>query len=142
MSDTSAETGLDPTAEPKRPQTRADCQKVPRPCPWVGCKHHLLLEVYEGGAIAIASRRRARDGRPVSLYVRPRPSPMIIGRFCDQAVATLERLQDTCALDVAERGGHTLAETGAFMGNVTREHVRQIEVRGLKKLRLRKEESQ
>lgn len=24
-----------------RPRTRAGCQGAPRPCPWVGCRHHL-----------------------------------------------------------------------------------------------------
>ena len=28
-----------------RPKTRADCKDSPRPCPWVGCRHHLYLEL-------------------------------------------------------------------------------------------------
>ena len=28
-----------------RPLTRADCASVPRPCPFVSCKYHLLVEV-------------------------------------------------------------------------------------------------
>lgn len=28
----------------RRPVTRADCADVPRPCPWVSCRHHLYLD--------------------------------------------------------------------------------------------------
>jgi DNA-directed RNA polymerase sigma subunit (sigma70/sigma32) len=41
---------------------------------------------------------------------------------------------ETCALDVADRGGITLEEVGAIM-NLTRERIRQVETRGLLKLR-------
>jgi hypothetical protein len=41
----------------------------------------------------------------------------------------------SCALDVADAGGHTLEEIGAVMG-VTRERVRQIEDVALVKLRI------
>jgi DNA-directed RNA polymerase sigma subunit (sigma70/sigma32) len=43
-------------------------------------------------------------------------------------------LQYTCALDVAEKGGITLEEVGEIM-NLTRERIRQVETRGLMKLR-------
>ena len=43
-------------------------------------------------------------------------------------------LEHTCALDVAEKGGITLEEVGAIM-NLTRERIRQVETRGLLKLR-------
>ena len=42
-------------------------------------------------------------------------------------------LRETCALDVAERGGLTLEEVGEIL-NLTRERIRQVEAAGLKKL--------
>ncbi len=42
---------------------------------------------------------------------------------------------ETCALDVADRGGITLEEVGEIM-NLTRERIRQVEVRGLLKLKM------
>jgi hypothetical protein len=42
-------------------------------------------------------------------------------------------MSETCALDVADRGGTTLEEVGAIM-NLTRERIRQVEVKGLAKL--------
>jgi hypothetical protein len=96
-----------PPVDIRRPTTRDECRNEARPCPWVACKHHLYLEVSpETGSIKI--------------------------NFPD-----LEpwELQQTCSLDVAERGGITLEEVGEFT-NLTRERVRQIEVRGLLKLQI------
>ncbi len=96
-----------PVDDAIRPQTRAECASASeRPCPWVACKHHLYLDVNpETGSIKI--------------------------NFPD-----LEpwELQQTCALDVAEKGGITLEEVGEIM-NLTRERIRQVEVRGLRKIR-------
>ncbi len=41
---------------------------------------------------------------------------------------------ETCALDVADKGPHDLGEIGDLLG-ITRERVRQIEERAIKKLR-------
>ncbi|MBX5483868.1 MAG: DNA-binding protein [Myxococcaceae bacterium] len=89
-----------------RPKTRADCVNGPRPCLFVSCKHNLYLDVNpETGSIKL--------------------------NFPDKEIWELEY---TCALDVAEKGGITLEEVGAIM-NLTRERIRQVETRGLMKLR-------
>lgn len=36
---------------PERPKTWGDCANVPRPCPWVGCRHNLYLDVDGSGRI-------------------------------------------------------------------------------------------
>jgi hypothetical protein len=95
-----------PPVDDQRPKTRAECAEELRPCPWVACKFHLYLDVNpETGSIKI--------------------------NFPD-----LEpwEMRDTCALDVAERGGSTLDEVGEVT-NLTRERIRQLEVRGLLKLK-------
>jgi DNA-directed RNA polymerase sigma subunit (sigma70/sigma32) len=43
-------------------------------------------------------------------------------------------MKETCALDVSDRGGATLEEVGEIL-NLTRERIRQVEVRGLLKLK-------
>jgi sigma-70-like protein len=97
---------LYPDAEDsERPKTRADCVDGARPCPFVSCKHHLYLDV------------SARTGA-------------IKVNFPDLDVW---EMSETCALDVADRGGTTLEEVGAIM-NLTRERIRQVEVKGLAKL--------
>jgi hypothetical protein len=89
----------------ERPRTREECSDAPRPCPYVSCKHHLFLDV------------SARTGA-------------IKLNFPDLEVW---EMNETCALDVADRGGTTLEEVGAIM-NLTRERIRQVEVKGLAKL--------
>ena len=91
--------------ENERPRVRSECADAPRPCPFVSCKHHLYLDV------------SARTGA-------------IKLNFPDLEVWDMS---ETCALDVADRGGTTLEEVGAIM-NLTRERIRQVEVKGLAKL--------
>lgn len=48
-----------------------------------------------------------------------------VDAFADGVVRKLERIEDSCALDVADRGPTTLREIAALL-DVTREAVRQI----------------
>ncbi len=92
--------------EAQRPRNRADCAAGPRPCMFISCKHHLYLDVNPAtGSIKL--------------------------NFPDKEIW---EMAETCALDVADRGGITLEEVGAIM-NLTRERIRQVETRGLLKLR-------
>ena len=97
--------------EDVRPQLREDCRTAERPCPYVSCKYHLYLDINpETGSIKI--------------------------NFPDLEVW---EMSETCALDVADRGGITLEEVGELL-NLTRERIRQVEVFGLDKLRSSYEE--
>jgi hypothetical protein len=96
-----------PPVDDARPESRGECRGEQRPCPWVACKFHLYLDVNpETGSIKL----NFPDLEPWDL-------------------------PETCALDVAERGGITLEEVGEIM-NLTRERIRQVEVRGLIKLKM------
>ncbi|MBI2893212.1 MAG: DNA-binding protein [Deltaproteobacteria bacterium] len=97
---------LYPEMDYEKPRARAECVNTERPCPFVSCKHHLYIDVNPNtGAIKL--------------------------NFPDLEVW---ELPETCALDVADRGGITLEEVGEIM-NLTRERVRQVEMRGLMKLK-------
>ena len=94
-----------------RPVDRDQCVNGQRPCPYVSCKHHLYLDVNpDTGSIKL--------------------------NFPDLEVW---EMSETCALDVADRGGITLEEVGEIL-NLTRERIRQVEVKGLQKLRSTSEE--
>jgi Sigma-70, region 4 len=103
--DIEAQRLLYPELDHEKPRTRLECVEGPRPCPFVSCKHHLYLDV------------SARTGA-------------IKLNFPDLEVW---ELGESCALDVADRGGSTLEEAGAIM-NLTRERIRQVEVQALAKL--------
>ena len=71
---------LYPETDYWKPRTREECADGPRPCPFVSCKHHLFIDV------------SARTGA-------------IKLNFPDLEVWDLG---ESCALDVADRGGTTL----------------------------------
>lgn len=89
----------------ERPRTRGECAGGPRPCPFVSCAYHLFIDVGATGGLKL----NFPDCEPGDLA-------------------------ESCALDVADRGGSTLEEIAAHM-NITRERVRQMEVDLLERLR-------
>jgi len=91
------------------PRVRSDCQNGPRPCLWVRCKYNLYLDVTESGSIKV--------------------------NFPDRGPGEMEH---SCALDEADRGGMTLTMIAERL-NVSRERVRQVEFRILRKLRRHEE---
>ncbi len=86
-----------------RPQTRADCARVPRPCPYVTCKYSLYLDVSDTGSIILNFP-----------HLEPGQMPA----------------NQSCALDLAERGPMTLEDI-ATVTNLTRERIRQVELKAL-----------
>lgn len=97
---------IDIDLEAIRPKTRADCIEGPRPCPWVGCKYHLYLDV------------NPRTGSIKLNFPELEPWEMT----------------ETCVLDLADRGPVTLEDVGKIM-NLTRERIRQLEVSASEKIR-------
>lgn len=96
---------LFPETDYWKPKTRSECKDMDRPCPFVSCKYHLYIDVH-----------------PVRGSIKL--------NFPD---VEIWEMTETCALDVADRGGITLEEVGEIM-NLTRERVRQVETAGLARL--------
>ena len=90
----------------ERPRSRSECAEGPRPCAFVSCKYHLYLDV-------------KNETQSIKL------------NFPHLEVWEMEQ---SCSLDVAEKGGLTLEEVGRIM-NLTRERIRQVEAAGIDKLR-------
>lgn len=95
--------------EYERPRTRADCLpggcNEARPCPWVSCKYSLYLDVTEIGSLK---------------FNYPDLGP--------------EGMTESCALDVADRGGMSLDDVGELL-RLVRERVRQVEFHALIKIK-------
>jgi hypothetical protein len=86
------------------PLTRQECVNGLRPCPFVTCRYHLYLDVTEKGSLKL----NYPDREPWEI-------------------------SESCALDVADAGDHTLEEVGVLL-QLTRERVRQIEAASKEKL--------
>jgi len=95
------ETELRAALERLRPRTRADCEGGPRPCPFLSCRYNLYVDVTPTGSLKL--------------------------NFPE---LELDQVPETCALDVADRGGVTLAEIGRAL-NITRARAGQLELEAL-----------
>lgn len=91
-----------------RPRTRRDCKNVPRPCPFVGCRHHLWMELLPS----------SRDIKPNLSKALPWEMP-----------------HASCSLDVADANpnGMTLLDIGRYF-KISRERIRQVETIILKQM--------
>jgi hypothetical protein len=98
---------VEPEPPSWRPRVRADCAKVPRPCPYVGCSYNTSIDMTDTGALRF--RSIDKEGQ-------------------------LDPGARNCALDFAEEGGMTLEEIAQLFG-ITRERIRQLEHMALAKLR-------
>lgn len=92
-------------ADIPRPRTRGDCAKIPRPCPFVTCRHSNFSDV------------NRQTGTIKYNFVDPESMPA----------------DASCSLDVADGGGLQLAAIGALYG-LSRERIRQIQDEALSKL--------
>ncbi len=89
---------LEPEITVPRPKTRGECVGGQRPCPWVGCRHHLYLDVNE------------HTGKIKFNYPGVEP----------------ENLAESCSLDVADRGPQPHDAVAGLL-NLARQRVHQIE---------------
>lgn len=88
-----------------RPRTRADCIDGPRPCPWAGCRYHLLV------------------------YVEPSTGELTLPHGHDDPTL----LAQTCALDQATQR-QSYNAIGAVMGR-SKELPRLIAINALKAIK-------
>lgn len=118
--------GTLPVIQPyERPRTRGDCEKIPRPCPFVGCRYHLYLDVTHRGSILLnhpdkepgelevsCSLDVADEGHPADEGKQGGRGP---GGYSIDARSTLDAISETLS--------------------VSRERIRQIEADAIRKIR-------
>jgi hypothetical protein len=92
-----------------RPTSRSECLRGPRPCPFVGCRYNLYLDVWSNGNIKL--------------------------NFPDLEPGEIPP-HSSCALDVAGDGPQTLDRVAEVL-NVTRERLRQLQEQALARLNRR-----
>jgi hypothetical protein len=109
--------------EPARPRTRGDCVNGPRPCPWVGCRHHLYLHIDGRGAIQITMppvEEWTEETVTCSLDVADTVPPSILALVDPRNYASPQHL--------------SLEQVGHLMGGVSREAIRIVESRAMDRI--------
>lgn len=94
-----------PFYSPGYPQRRADCERGPRPCRYVACRHHLY------------------PGEPWSAD----------GLDASARDTAIKAMAETCSLDVADGGCDASVEHVAALMQLAPDEVRRIEQRALAK---------
>jgi hypothetical protein len=119
---------MDPMLAIPRPTVRAECARgmEARPCPWVSCRHHLLLEIAGSSStkdpratsIRLNTAGRGRNALGRRRGLEASSAALIVRAWIDDAVELISRLRYTCALDVAEDypDGITGASIGWLLG--------------------------
>lgn len=79
-----------------RPKTRGECVDAPRPCPWVSCRHHMLIhDIYDNGTIRI--NRATAESKKLD-----ETDPLFWSD--DDVASAIESLPHSCSLDAAVMG--------------------------------------
>jgi hypothetical protein len=110
------------------PMRRADCVDEARPCPYVSCRHHLAL-IVENGNIS--------ETFPGTMEDLPLAGPLLPnGNYFGDSDAPpiaegphLDMLPATCVLDLVDEHGDLTFLSVAYLLNISRERVRQIETK-------------
>lgn len=87
-----------------KPITRADCENIPRPCPFVSCRYNLYADHMESGKF----KKNFKNKEP-------------------------HQMKSSCALDIADEGEHDLHEISLIV-DLSKERVRQITEQALIKV--------
>lgn len=100
-----------------RPKTRGDCVGGQRPCPWVGCKWHLAIDVNEAGSLKINF-----------------PATNATDDLTDEYI-DWDSMKETCSLDVVDKSNGLLPSEIGQLLNCVESNIQRIEHDYLTKLR-------
>lgn len=107
------------TVEATRPRTWGDCLRegwgVGAPCPWVGCRKHLLLELHEDRRLGYGLSLNGLGGRGSPHVSRP-TTQHELDAFNDRALLFLFMMGESCSLRIGTRGAHTVEQVGDYLG--------------------------
>jgi hypothetical protein len=123
----------EPAYERQLPRTYGECRDQKEPCPFVSCRHHLLLDDAGVRVSRAGGKRRLVSFIKYNVATGLPPNKPIDSIDGDELLAALCRMPFTCSLRAAEHGGMTLDDVGDACG-YTRERSRQVEGKALHKL--------
>lgn len=110
-----------------KPKTRADCVRGIRPCPWVSCRYHLLLDRPDPEDVATMGRRKTR--LKLLTEATDAAAEEIVERWAEEC----DDLEESCALDLADWRGMSQEEVGEAL-DLSEEGVRLIEERAMDRI--------
>ncbi len=105
----------------------------PRPCPFVSCRHHLALVIDSTGVLETFAGTIEDWVFAGPLFENGRFSDSMESRIVEGP--HLDLLPATCALDLVDEHGDLTLLSIAYLMNVSRERIRQIEAKAMRKLR-------
>jgi len=106
----------------------------PGPCPFITCRKHLWMDAHDGDVAGL--EREERWAEHYEAQIDPALRALLLLEEGERSILVeqLDAMPDTCAVDVAIRErGRTLDSVGTEVG-VSRERVRQIELREFRRL--------
>jgi hypothetical protein len=103
----------------QRPKTRRECLYSPRPCPFISCKHHNIWW-WLSNQWVFTRKFGSKDAQKQD----------------DAIVELMLSLPETCTLDIVDKYGPITLDfiSAVFLNDIKWEFVRQIEIKGIKKL--------
>ena len=94
----------------ERPRKRGECMTMPRPCPFVSCKHHTAIDGHT---------RKGPPGEQKRIHLRI----MVPGGTEDEIAESIVRMHHTCVLDIADGYGGDMGECWVGVPDEVVEHV-------------------
>lgn len=110
----------------ERPQKRQDCLCSARPCPWIGCKHHLLWSYFDAPQDCPICGKRHYGSHHKFCHKEEYTDRGYLGLHSDEEIiGFVWDMPETCALNLYDKKGMILDEI-AKVFRISKERVRQI----------------
>jgi hypothetical protein len=94
---------LEHLLDKEAPKNRSECLCMKKPCPWVRCRYHMIWAIIDRDCKYNFKHRHMR-GDILESYTD------------DEIIDIICSMKESCVLDVADKGKHTLDQIGKLVG--------------------------